>query len=55
MLFFGEHGIFEEGAGAEAVRISRGDEHTLEGADMAHSLAGFGEIGRCFAAFEVAF
>ena len=53
MTFFGENRIFEEGACAQAIRVSRSEEHAFARADMAHSLARLGEIRRRFAALEV--
>src|SRR5580704_5378739 len=53
MLLFREYGILKEGSRASAILISWNDEHALQGANVAHGLARFGEIGRSLAPLEV--
>src|SRR5580700_995052 len=54
MLFCGKDRVLEERSGALAVGVSGSDEHALAGADVAHGLAGFGQVRLSFAALEVA-
>jgi len=54
MLGFGQNGILEERSGTQAVRISGHNQHAFQGSDVAHSLACLRQIGRSFAAREVA-
>src|ERR1700740_454827 len=54
MLFFGKYRVLEKRAGTLAIRISGDDQHSLQRADVAHGLPGFGEIRHAFPAFEVA-
>src|SRR5690242_13966884 len=55
MLLGREYRILEKRSGALAVGIARKQQHPLERADVPHSLARLGKIGRCLAAFEVMF
>ena len=53
MLLFGEYRILEERACALAIVVAGDDEHAFDRADVAHGLAGLGQVGGILAAGEV--